>query len=139
LTDVLGSDGAVAFSTESVVRAPDEIEPRADVSRARPVAQLARELVSERAREALAEKRTKGWQPGKLGRDDRAAIVRLYVKEGRSIADIARKLSDDLGRTVHRTSVANGNSRRAARRARTAPAGPRKFPRARRDPARSLR
>jgi DNA invertase Pin-like site-specific DNA recombinase len=71
------------------------------------VAQFERELVSERTKEALADKRAKGWQPGKLGHEDRAGIVRLYVKEGRSIADIARTLSDDLGRTVHRTSVAN--------------------------------
>jgi DNA invertase Pin-like site-specific DNA recombinase len=66
------------------------------------VAQFERELVSERTIEALAEKKAKGWQRGNLSAATRKRIVRLYVDQDESIADICRSLG-----IAHRTSVVN--------------------------------
>lgn len=69
-------------------------------------AQYERDLGSERTRAGLAVKKANGWQPGKLTREDRAKIVRLF-RAGRTVAAITREMSESLGRQVHRTSVAN--------------------------------
>jgi DNA invertase Pin-like site-specific DNA recombinase len=66
------------------------------------VAQFERELVSERTIEALAEKKAQGWQRGNLSAATRERIVRMYVHQGKSIADICRSLG-----IAHRTSVVN--------------------------------
>lgn len=66
------------------------------------VAQFERELVSERTKEALAEKKAGGWQRGNLSAETRTKIVRMYVRQGKSIAAICRQLG-----IAHRTSVVN--------------------------------
>ena len=68
--------------------------------------QYERDLISERTKAALGVKKANGWQPGKLTIEDRAKIVRLF-RAGQTVAAITRTMTEDLGRQVHRTSVAN--------------------------------
>ena len=65
------------------------------------VAAWEREVIGERTKEALAEKKAKGWQRGNIDAATRKRIVRMY-RAGSSIAAITREL-----KIPHRTSVAN--------------------------------
>lgn len=68
------------------------------------IAQIAaweREVIGERTKEALLEKKAQGWQRGNIDSATRKRIVKLYLG-GSSIAAITRQLG-----IPHRTSVAN--------------------------------
>jgi DNA invertase Pin-like site-specific DNA recombinase len=65
------------------------------------VAAWEREVIGERTKEALLEKKAKGWQRGNIDRATRRKIVKMF-RDGASLAAITR----DLG-IPHRTSVAN--------------------------------
>ena len=65
------------------------------------VAEFERGLISERTKEALAEKKSQGWQRGNIDAATRRKIVRMF-RAGKTVAAITRELG-----IPHRTSVAN--------------------------------